>query len=303
MKRFAILLSALVLLSACSGAGHLGQNVTAVWMTLMRRLGFTTSPAAVVDLSTKHIARIGPETGDIEGIYFSDFVEKDNSNHIRPAALFRHSPDTLLGDRMMPLSHFSRFYGVEDGRIKAGRLDKFADSTLVLPVRNRDFGYISRIELDRAPSNRGWLYVRNPFRILKERRQLRLEMYPERPAPAWLRDQLPIVSYYPPDTGVRVFDVNGNEMEEPTVRMARNGKIFLADSLGHAVFINNLPGLETAMLDRLNALLAAHPMGPVLIDNGRYYSFSLEGGSYAGYVSQDLYHPDSCLFVVGSVLE
>ena len=279
-KAFYLILLAtpLVALSACS---HLGQNATAAWMTLMRRLGLTASPVTLVDLTEYRIARIGPETENVQGIYFSDFVEIENSNHIRQAGRFRHTQDTLLGDKMMPLSHFSRFYGIENGRIKSGRLDQFSDSTVVLPVRNKDFGYISKIEFGRKDGNRGWILVRNPFRALKH--------------------SLPLISYYPPDTEVKVYDVDGNIMDEPTVRDAVTGKIFLADSLGNAVFINNLPGYDELMLERLNAILEKHPMGPVIIDNGRYSRYSLSKAVYLEYVFQDLYRPDSCLFVVGSL--
>lgn len=305
------LLVAALTIVACASSCHLRQNATAAWITAMRRLGLTSSPAALVNMSEHEIARIGPGTDNIDGIYFSDFVEKDNSNHIRHAAAFRHTADTLLGDKMMPLSHFSRFYGIENGRIKAGRLDQFADSTTVLPVRNRDCGYISKVELNREAKSRGWLYVRNPFQILRERRRMRLELRPlvedgsvnpECLKPSWIREQLPMVTYYPPETSVTVYGIDGNVLHEPTVREARNGKIFLADSLGNAVFINNLPGLDEAELRLLNKLLEEHPMGTVIIDNGRYYRFMLSGGDYTRYASQDLYRPDSCLFVVGSIL-
>ena len=91
-------------------------------------------------------------------------------------------------------------------------------------------------------------------------------------------------------------------MYEPTVLEARNGKIFLADSLGNAVFINNVPGFDESELSLLNQLLEEHQMGTVIIDNGRYYRFMLSGGDYTKYARQDLYRPDSCLFVVGSIL-
>lgn len=273
---------AVALLASCTALEHLGQNFSAAWLTVMRHLGLTSCPVALVDLTEYEIARIGPGTKDLLGIYFSDFVEYENSNHIRPAVRFRHTADTLLGDKKMPLSHFSRFYGVENGRIKAGRLDQFADSTIVLPVRNRDYGYISRIELRRDAGRRGWFIVRNPFEAIKY--------------------QLPLISYYPPETGIEVYGTDGNLVYEPTVHEAMNGKIFLADSLGNAVFINNLPGFDAPLLQQLNELLAAHPMCPVIIDNGRYYQFSLSRASYSEYLRQDLYRPDSCLFVVGSLL-
>lgn len=276
------LLAAAALLASCTAFGHLGQNVSAAWMTLMRHLGLNASPVALVDMTAYEIVRVGPETENLRGIYFSDFVESKNSNHIRPAAHFRHTADTLLGDKMMPLAHFSRFYGVENGRIKAGRLDQFADSTVVLPVRNKDCGYISRIELRRDAGQRGWFIVRNPFEAIKY--------------------HLPLVSYYPPDTGIELYGTDGELMLDPTVTAAMSGKVFLADSLGNAVFINNLPSFDEPLLRQLDELLARHPMGTVLIDNGRYSRFALSRASYGEYLRQDLFRPDSCLFVVGSLL-
>lgn len=337
---------------SCSD-GILGQNIGAAWLSVRRHLGLTATGTAFVDLSEEKIARIGPGTEGVKGIYFSDFVEKRRNNHIRRAADFRETADTLLTDLDIPLSHISRYYGIEDGRIKAGRLDQFADSTVVLPVRNRDYGYISRIELVRDARRRGWLYVRNPLLIIKERRQMRkdlrtrigqgqqayivarqrfslpedydaaltvLSKLPGREAdslfrvmydgalaedalkPAAVREQLPFWSWYPPETGVVLYDTQGQPMEEPTVADAVGGKIFLADSLGNAAFVSRLIDFDEKFLDELNALLARHPMGPVIIDNGRYYRFDIEKGSYREYIRQDLYRPDSCLFVVGSLL-
>ena len=335
---------------SCSD-GILGQNIGAAWLSVRRHLGLTATGTAFVDLSEEKIARIGPGTEGVKGIYFSDFVEKRRNNHIRRAADFRETADTLLTDLDIPLSHISRYYGIEDGRIKAGRLDQFADSTVVLPVRNRDYGYISRIELVRDARRRGWLYVRNPLQIIKERRQMHRDrraliaegeraysearqrfslpedydealtalsklpgadslfekMYDGALAvdalkPAAVREQLPFWSWYPPETGVVVYDMQGRPVEEPTVMDALAGKIFLADSLGNAAFVSRIIDFDDALLEELNALLARHPMGPVIIDNGRYYRFYIEKGSYREYTRQDLYRPDSCLFVVGSLL-
>lgn len=347
----AALLLLLAGVSVSCGDGTLGQNVGAAWLTVRRHLGLTSTGTALVDLTEEKMARIGPRTEGVKGIYFSDFVEKRRNNHIRPAAGFRNTTDTLLTDLDIPLSHISRYYGIEGGRIKAGRLEQFADSTVVLPVRNRDYGYISRIELIRDARRRGWLYVRNPLQIIKERRQMRRDLraqiaegqraysdarrvltlpedYDEamtalskQPGvdslfekmyygalavdalkPANIREQLPFWSWYLPETGVVVYDMQGQPMEEPTVMDAVGGKVFLADSLGNAAFVSRLIDFDDALLEELNALLARHPMGPVIIDNGRYYRFYIKEGSYREYIRQDLYRPDSCLFVVGSLL-
>ncbi len=306
-----ILFLALTLLMAGSCGESVRQNVHASSLTLLRRLGFGGMPPVLVDLSAEEMARIGQETQAVKGIYFSDFVEVENSNHIRPAAAFRETTDTILTDQRIPLSTITGFYGVEDGKVKSGRLDQFRDSTVVLPVRNPFYGYVAGIQVTQELSFWQRIYIRPPFRVLKARRELRQqlrEMEQEGSLPpgsssrASVRRQLPIVSAYPGGVQVKVIGTDGRPFEEPTIQAALGGKIFLADSLGHAVFINRLNSLGPGELQQLNALLAAHPLRPVIVDNGRYARYALEKGSYREYVWQDLCRPDSSLYVVGSVL-
>ena len=305
-----IFAAVLLLAGSCESAGRLRQNVHAGGLTLLRRLGFGGMPPALVDLSAEEMVRIGPDTPDVKGIYFSDFVEVENSNHIRPAAAFRCTADTILTDQRFPLSSVTRFYGVEDGRCKAGRLDQFRDSTIVLPVRNPDQGYISAIHVTQELGFWERIYIRPPFEVWKARRELRQELRqleeegevpPGSSSRASVRRQLPIVSAYPGGVRVEVIGPDGLPVASPTIQDAVGGKVFLSDSLGHAVFINRINGLGPSELQQLNTLLAAHPMGPVIIDNGRYARYALEKGSYRDYVWQDLARPDSCLFVVGSL--
>lgn len=268
----------------------------------------------MVDLSELKIARIGPDTEGVDGIYFSDFVEEKNSNHIRPAARFRHTADTLLGDKMMPLSNFSRFYGIENGHIKAGRLDQFSDSTIVLPVRNSDCQCIGRITAEEYGGLSKKLYFRPLIQTLRDRKELSTELLRQieevgnadrkaryRLNGAYIRRQYPLLTFYPGGVKVTAYAPDGSVVNSQTITDGAPGKLFLADSLGNAVFINRLKFLPPEDIERLNALLAAHPMCPVLIDNGRYYQYSLKKGSYREYIRQDLFHPDSCHFVVGSI--
>lgn len=302
------LASALLLAASCGESVR--QNVHAGSLTLLRRLGFGGMPPAVVDLSAEQLVRVGPETQRVKGIYFSDFVEVELSNHIRPAAAFRSTADTILTDQHIPLSTVTRFYGVEDGKAKVGRLDQFRDSTVVLPVRNPFHGDVAAIQITQELSFWQRIYIRPPFDVLKARRELREQlrkqeaegtMPPGSSSRASVRRQLPIISAYPGGVRVSVIGPDGLPFEEPTIQAAIGGKIFLADSLGHAVFVNRIGGLGASELRQLNTLLAAHPLCPVIIDNGRYARYALEEGSYREYVWQDLCRPDSCLYVVGSL--
>ena len=306
-----ILILGLLAVSCGESASSLRQNIHACGLTLLRRLDLGGMPAAFVDLSAQKIVRIGPQTQAVKGIYFSDFVEVENSNHIRPAAAFRETSDTILTDQRIPLSAVTRFYGVEDGKVRVGRLDQFRDSTVVLPVRNPFYGYVAGIEVEQELGFWQRIYIRQPFRIWKARRELRRELQkleaegmvsPGSSSRAVVRRQLPIISAYPGGAQVSVIGTDGLPFEEPTVQAALGGKLFLADSLGNAIFVNRLNSLGPGELQRLNALLSAHPLCPVIIDNGRYARYALEKGSYRDYVWQDLCRPDSCLYVIGSVL-
>lgn len=306
-----MLILGLLVVSCGEAASSLRQNIHACGLTLLRRLDLGGMPAALVDLSAEKMDRIGPGTQHVKGIYFSDFVETENSNHIRRAAAFRKTADTILTDQRIPLSSFTRFYGVEDGKVRVGRLDQFRDSTVVLPVRNLFYGDVAGFEVEQELGFWQRIYIRQPFRIWKARRELRQELLkleaegmvsPGSSSRASVRRQLPIVSAYPGGVQVKVIGTDGRPFEEPTIQAALGGKIFLADSLGHAVFINRLNSLGPGELQQLNALLAAHPLRPVIVDNGRYARYALEKGSYREYVWQDLCRPDSSLYVVGSVL-
>jgi hypothetical protein len=90
-------------------------------------------------------------------------------------------------------------------------------------------------------------------------------------------------------------------VSEETLSRSAAAKVLMADSSGHALFINDLMHLPARELKRLNEMLSEHPLYPVLVDNGRYSHYQLEAGSYREYIRQDLYRPDKDLFVVGSV--
>jgi len=363
MGRFRI--SSLVLaflLTSCSGS-HLGQDINAVFLSFTRRIGFGNTPPALVDLCEQKVARITAETQNVQGIYVSDFVETINSNHIRTASQFKGTADSILTDKMIPLSAISRFYGVEDGKVKVGRLDQFKDETIVLPVRNKNHGYISLIVGPEGEERRNKLYFRPLFRTIRARNELKGELRGEvregkeaflkarrlvplpqdykkatdslycllytaeaahpslesdtlrslyrtmllgsiarkKLSPKSIRKYLPLVSPYPAVGHYKFYDADGRPVEEETLSNAIDGKIFMADSLGHGVFINRLKDFSDKEMDELNRLLGEHPMCPILIDNGRYARFYLEEGSYQEYISQDLYHPDDRLYVIGSI--
>ena len=99
-------------------------------------------PAFFKDLSNKNVQRVTEDNQNgIDYILGNDFQE-DNQNDIRRKADFLNTSDTLLGDRKIPLSAISTYYGIEDGKLKAGTLDDFDDNTTVVPNRAKNIGKI-----------------------------------------------------------------------------------------------------------------------------------------------------------------
>lgn len=153
---------------------RLTQAVSAGRQTALRRMGLDRVQSVMVDLSKEEMARIGPGTADVKGIYFSDFVEGMNPNQIRRAREFRKTADTLVTDRNIPLSRISRFYGVEDGKVKVGSIGSFRDTTVVVPVRNRNYGPVSGISVtrERLRDRVKWTRPRDVFGFRRETRSL-----------------------------------------------------------------------------------------------------------------------------------
>lgn len=99
-------------------------------------------PAFFKELSNKNVQRVTEDNQNgIDYILGNNFQE-DNQNDIRRKADFLNTSDTLLGDRKIPLSAISTYYGIEDGKLKAGTLDDFDDNTTVVPNRAKNIGKI-----------------------------------------------------------------------------------------------------------------------------------------------------------------
>lgn len=98
----------------------------------------------VIDLTNKNVSRITPNTDNLTAIYGNEFVE-NNANNIRTRKQFEETTDTLIGDKRIPLSRISNFYGIENGKLKAGDLSTFDENTVVIPNRAKKTGKIKEI--------------------------------------------------------------------------------------------------------------------------------------------------------------
>lgn len=139
-----------VCLSSCAGGGRPPQPKAVIRKSLFLR---EESGAYVKDLSDSYLARITPETKNVKSILGNQFVEEENHNTVRPAKYFRDSPpDTLLGDRKVPLSRIRYFMGLRDGKLRIGKIGDFDDDDEVVPVWNKT-ALVRRME-SRAPYER-----------------------------------------------------------------------------------------------------------------------------------------------------
>jgi hypothetical protein len=97
--------------------------------------------SGVIDLTDKKVSIINKNSPNNKSILFNDFIE-EKKNTIRKKKDFVNTTDTLLGDKNIPLSKISTFYGIENGKLKAGPLSSFNDTTTISPNRAK---YIGRV--------------------------------------------------------------------------------------------------------------------------------------------------------------
>lgn len=123
---------------------RIGHNIGAIAQVPIRAFTDVVHNPEIIDLND-NVTRVTPDTNDLSSILTNDFVE-DNPNNIRYARDFINTTDTLIGDRKIPLSRISQYYGVEDGKLKIGSPGDFNPLTTIVPVRNKNVGRIYGID-------------------------------------------------------------------------------------------------------------------------------------------------------------
>lgn len=238
---------------------------------------FFPGDGTFIDLSNKNVSRINSNTKGVKTILTNEFVEGDNRNTIRKKRDYVNTQDTLLGDRNIPLSKISTFYGVEDGKLKAGPISQFKDETVIVPNRAKNIGKIKKIMLDEDKykerldellnyTNKNFGYkpgliqklipwLNDPRITLIANRGLRgyrILKEAERDVRNWV----------PP----KVVTEKGDTIDLPNLNATP--KILFANEQGNAAFVANLSNQEN--LKKLNDFLSRNPAYPVMVDNGRY---------------------------------
>ncbi len=268
------------------------QAATAVSKAVIRKSPFLReeSGAYVKDLSGSYLARITPETKNVKSILGNQFVEEENHNTVRPAKYFRDSPpDTLLGDRKVPLSRIRYFMGLRDGKLRIGKIDDFDDDDEVVPVWNKT-ALVRRME-SRAPyEQRDSAYSA----FLKYD-----DLHDATSNPAYKDSS---AYYYDVYNRPNVYKTEGDS----AVHLPPYGdefKSLLVSPGGNAMFLNDAADFTGAQRDMVNGFLEREGGAyPVMLDNGRYAYF-LEGkdADYDKYVSSDFYRDPRYFWAIGEL--
>lgn len=274
-----------------------------------------TGEGEVIDLSKKKVSRIKSDTNNVTSILINDFVERNN-NMVRRKKDFINTTDTLLGDKKIPLSKISTFYGVEDGKLKAGPIDIFNDTTTIVPNRAKNIGKVKEYhpakpqtkEYKEAvkkaikeynaqhgyePSflqrifNTGFPFISDPhpWGVLshnvgrKRAREIKNELAKK---------------YEHLGSGKLAYVVTENNDTIRGYKLNASPKTLFADENGNAVFVAQ-PGQH---LKELNSYLQKHPMYPIMVDNGRYaaYQTTMPNAEIYG----GLNRPDN-MFILGTI--
>lgn len=99
----------------------------------------------LIDLTNSYIDRIDNDTPEenIVSILWNDFYEKKNISY-GTVEFFKQNQNTLITDHKVPVSNFSIWFGVKDGKIIADKLENLPNDLIVFPARNwkRSYGKI-----------------------------------------------------------------------------------------------------------------------------------------------------------------
>lgn len=272
-----------------------------------------TGDGTFIDLSDKNVSRIKSDTKNVNTILTNEFIEK-NKNTVRKKKDFVNTTDTLLGDKKIPLSKISIFYGVEDGKLKAGPLSSFKDETVIVPNRAKNIGRVKKILMAPPGANKSLLEKEDS--IINSYNQK--HGYTQGTFYDIINTIFPWTDPLSPKhvlsraEGVnaifRVLNESGEELKFignriitengdtiPLININPRPKVLFANEQGKAGFLSNI--LNGRNVESLNKFLTKNPSYPIMVDNGRYATYmdnSPNAEIYGG-----LNRPDD-MFIVGT---
>lgn len=230
----------------------------------------------VQDLRNKKVKRITDD--ERHTILSNEFVERHNPNTIRQAKDFKNTTDTLLGDKHIKLSNIKQFYGIENGKVKVGNINQFNDTTTVVPVRNKNYGKITKIikGVKKVPNYDDIIdakFPKKPYLIFNGK-----EVKEQNDRRTAYRNHLVknnvIPNKYNKQYTLLGITENGDTIKADNYPRGLRGKVLFTDEQGNAVFANKLidneNNINNIQISKLNKILQQTPLYPVLLDNGRY---------------------------------
>ena len=268
---------------------------------LSSKLGFG-SDDIFMNLSNDNVVRVNKRSNNLKSILANEFIEK-KSNNIRKKKDFVNTKDTLIGDKNIPLRDISTYYGIENGKLKAGDLSIFGDNTVVIPNRTKHVGKIKKLvdfdENSNSPELEKYLTEYNKNKGYKEPEfytKLRKHIGFLRPmtqrsillhnaGSQVLRDVI--------NSGGYAITEQGDTISMPNINATP--KVMFADENGNSAFVSNTKNQKVAA--QLNKFLAEHPSYPIIIDNGRYSTYVDKDPDVMTY--SGLGNPDD-MFIIGT---
>lgn len=247
-------------------------------------LSSSSKKPVAIDLANKEVKQVQNQRL-ASAVLGNEFVEHKN-NTIRRARDYKVTKDTLLGDRNIKLSNISQFAGIENGKLKIGRLENFNDTTTIIPVRNKNIGRVTKIIKEKEtypdynkmvdekfPQIRSFKWIFMSPKKRKEYRNKKINYYNQ-----LVRSKAPS-----PYNNERVLLKAINEKGDTiTLDNTFKHKMIFGDEAGNSIFINKLS--DDKIRDILNRRLSNTPLYPMILDNGRYSHYDLDG-NVAGYVN------------------
>lgn len=319
------------------------SSIKVIYNNIIRKTKNTLSPhrdpGEVIDLSDKKLSRIRPETKDATAIYGNEFVE-NNANNIRTRKDFENTVDTLIGDHKIPLRNISTFYGIEEGKLKAGNINTFKTSTVVVPNRAKNIGRVKEIIFPQKLSDEekdSLKSIRAEERLLRNQKLKNLAAeynidYGNNALTHLIYGSVIDNLYkYKRNANDSTFNeklkqaiklsrrfINAGEILKNNgpiqyvtetndtilsgnVKIPSEGKVLFADEQGNSFFVNDIKDLSGEMKLYINDKLHNTPLYPILIDNGRYSHYQKKSPNYEEYVKNDFKRDPNSLYIIGAI--
>lgn len=267
-----------------------------------------------IDLSNDNVSRITSDTKNINSILANEFVE-NNNNTIRKKKDFINTNDTLLGDRKIPLSNISTYYGIENGKLKAGPISIFNDTTTIIPNRIKRLGKIKKLLLVDPQEQKKYNEQQNKIIDDYVKRHnykpsffdyIQSGIFFKKPTSSKIlisnegREALNRVVNENIASGKlkllfdKVITENGDTININKTDFNASPKVLFADENGNSIFVSMLKGRN---INKVNNFLSKNPAYPIMVDNGRYSSHLTNFPTVRGYAG--LGNPDT-MYILGT---